>query len=80
MDFAGGRGLEADRAWVSSQRTRHLEIDPFEDPELQPARVSGKRRPEISGTHNRGRCDRKINAVNIPRRYRKEATTDGNVW
>ena len=28
-----------------SQRTRHPEIDPFEDPELQPARISGKRRP-----------------------------------
>jgi len=40
-----------------SQRTRHLDIDPFEDPELQPARVSGRNSaefPEPTTPHKAG--------------------------
>jgi DNA replication protein DnaC len=46
----GDRTLERGRLITldgPSQRTRHLQIDPFEDPEVQAARVSGKERPEF---------------------------------
>ena len=61
-----------------SQRTRHLDIDPFEDPELQPARVSGRNSAEFpEPTHAPSRGDRRDGSCSRSTRRRTLLAVSG---